>query len=71
MLSLSPTCLVSAFIAKANRVQSTGQRTLADQVTDRLRDAILRGGFAPGAQLVERDLAASFGMSRVPIREAV
>lgn len=45
--------------------------TMADQATDRLRNAIQRGSLAPGASLVERDLADKLGMSRVPIREAI
>lgn len=46
-------------------------QTMADQATDRLRNAIQRGSLAPGAQLVERELADKLGMSRVPIREAI
>ncbi len=44
---------------------------MADQATERLRNAIQRGSLAPGAQLVERELADKLGMSRVPIREAI
>lgn len=36
-----------------------------------LRDAILDGVRAPGARLIERDLAAEFGVSRVPVRDAL
>jgi DNA-binding GntR family transcriptional regulator len=46
-------------------------QTLADQATERLRNAIQRGSLGPGAQLVERELADKLGMSRVPIREAI
>ena len=46
-------------------------QTLADQATERLRNAIHRGSLAPGSQLVERELAGKLGMSRVPIREAI
>lgn len=46
-------------------------QTLADQATERLRNAIQRGSLLPGAQLIERDLAERLGMSRVPIREAI
>jgi DNA-binding GntR family transcriptional regulator len=46
-------------------------QTLADQATERLRNAIQRGSLGPGMQLVERDLAQRLGMSRVPIREAI
>jgi DNA-binding GntR family transcriptional regulator len=48
-----------------------GVHTLADQATERLRNAIQRGSLRPGRQLVERDLAERLGMSRVPIREAI
>lgn len=46
-------------------------RTLSDQATDWLRQAIQTGALGPGAQLVERELAAQLGISRVPIREAI
>lgn len=36
-----------------------------------LRDAILDGVRAPGSRLIERDLAAEFGVSRVPVRDAL
>lgn len=41
------------------------------RVTERLRDEILDGVRAPGSKLVERDLATEFGVSRVPVREAL
>ncbi len=50
--------------APANR------RSLADDVTDRLRTAIVRGAFDPGQHLSEATLAEKFGVSRGPIREA-
>jgi DNA-binding GntR family transcriptional regulator len=46
------------------------RRTLGDEVTDRLRDAILRGEFAAGERLREENLAAMLQVSRGPIREA-
>lgn len=36
-----------------------------------LLDAIDRGDFAPGARLVESELAARYGVSRTPVREAL
>lgn len=36
-----------------------------------LRDAIVVGTRAPGSRLIERDLAADFGVSRVPVRDAL
>jgi len=46
------------------------RRTAADHVADALRAAILSGAFADGQEL-QVELAAHFGVSRVPIREAV
>jgi DNA-binding GntR family transcriptional regulator len=46
-------------------------RTLSDQATEWLRAAIQSGVLVPGAQLVERELAAQLGISRVPVREAI
>lgn len=36
-----------------------------------LRDAIVVGVRAPGSRLIERELAAEFGVSRVPVRDAL
>lgn len=47
------------------------QRTLSDEAAEKLRSAIRSGALAPGAKLVERDLADRLGMSRIPIREAI
>lgn len=41
------------------------------KVADWLRDAILDGVRPPGSRLIERDLAAEFGVSRVPVRDAL
>lgn len=41
------------------------------RVTKRLRDEIVDGVRAPGSRLVERDLAAELGVSRVPVRDAL
>lgn len=45
--------------------------SLRQQVTDRIRNAILEGHFAPGQRLVERDLWQSMGISRTLLREAL
>jgi DNA-binding GntR family transcriptional regulator len=42
-----------------------------DHVADRIRAAIEDGVLAPGEALNQVDLAASFGFSRIPIREAL
>ena len=44
---------------------------LRDQVREELRDQIISGRIRPGHRLVERDLAVDFGVSRVPVREAI
>ena len=46
-------------------------RTLADQVANRIREAILRGAFPSGESLRQEDLAAQLGVSRMPVREAL
>ena len=45
--------------------------SLAEQVADRLSQAILRGEYPPGSRLPEPELAAKFGVSRGPVREAL
>lgn len=47
------------------------RRLVTDEVIDRLILAIAIGAFPPGHRLVEENLAAEFGVSRVPIREAM
>ncbi|MBS1843173.1 MAG: GntR family transcriptional regulator [Actinobacteria bacterium] len=44
---------------------------LSDAVVDRLREAILRGAFAPGDRLPEEQLAEALGVSRGPVRQAL
>ena len=46
-------------------------RPLRESVRDTLRSRIFEGRYAPGTRLVERDLAAEFNVSRLPIREAL
>lgn len=45
--------------------------SLASSVYEILRRSVLDGRLAPGARLVERDLARSLSVSRVPVREAL
>lgn len=47
------------------------KRTLAEDVTERLRDAILHGYFSPGQPLSEEQLARTLAVSRGPIRDAL
>lgn len=43
----------------------------ADAIAASLRDMIINGELAAGERLVERDLAERFGISRIPMREAI
>jgi DNA-binding GntR family transcriptional regulator len=45
-------------------------RSLAADIADRLRGAILDGHFGPGERLGEESLARTMGVSRGPVREA-
>lgn len=64
---LSPADTVDAreILSPTNTVQ------LSDAVVDRLREAILRGAFAPGDRLPEEQLAEALGVSRGPVRQAL
>lgn len=50
----------------ASRDGSAGHRIAA-----RVREAILRGEYAPGARIRQEDIAEEFGASRIPVREAL
>ncbi|MFB6671527.1 GntR family transcriptional regulator [Streptomyces sp. NPDC057684] len=49
----------------------TGTGWLRDQVCEGIRDQIIGGRLKPGDRLVERDVAEEFGVSRIPVREAI
>lgn len=51
--------------------ESLRDRPLRDVIRDTLRTRIFEGYYAPGTRLIERDLAAEFNVSRLPIREAL
>ncbi|MFB7630310.1 GntR family transcriptional regulator [Streptomyces sp. NPDC056149] len=57
--------------ARKTDAAPTHSSWLRDQVLDGLRDRIATGRLKPGDRLVERDLAEDFGVSRVPVREAI
>src|SRR5258706_2498112 len=46
-------------------------KPLRDQITDRLRSEIVSGRLAPGNRIRKEHIAASQGVSRVPVREAL
>lgn len=45
--------------------------TLADRVFTEIQNAIVKGELAPGSKMSEADLAARYGVSRGPLREAL
>lgn len=47
------------------------QRSTPDRIADALREAILRGTFEEGQSLRQDEIAAQFGVSRIPVREAL
>lgn len=58
------------------KIESSLERVVAassvvDQVVDRLESAIITGELASGAKLSEQAIAASMGISRGPLREAL
>ena len=46
-----------------------GNASLA--IAEALRQAILRGDYAPGKRIIQEQLSAKFGGSRIPVREAL
>lgn len=52
-------------------IELIAKRSLAEDIVDRLREAILSGNFAPDEHLTEAALAKRLGVSRGPIRESL
>jgi DNA-binding GntR family transcriptional regulator len=46
-------------------------RTMSGQIATRVREKILTGEYAPGAPLLQDSIAAEFGVSKIPVREAL
>jgi DNA-binding GntR family transcriptional regulator len=46
-------------------------RTMSGQITVRIRKRILSGDYAPGSQLLQDSIAAEYGVSKIPVREAL
>jgi DNA-binding GntR family transcriptional regulator len=46
-------------------------RRMAEQLVETIEERIATGHYSPGARLDESELAADFGVSRTPIREAL
>jgi DNA-binding GntR family transcriptional regulator len=51
--------------------QPISQESTPALIAAQLRSLISKGSMAPGAQLVEMDIASALGVSRGPIREAI
>ncbi len=51
--------------------QSLKHRTISSAITSQIRDAVLSGEQPSGSQLKQDALAAQFGVSRIPVREAL
>jgi len=47
------------------------RRSLHDELIDHLRELIVMGDMEPGTKVPEQSLAAKFGVSRTPLREAL
>ncbi|RSM81673.1 GntR family transcriptional regulator [Kibdelosporangium aridum] len=58
-------------MAEHGKVAPARRRGLADEVADRIRDAVFSGAYPPGSQLREVELAEALGVSRGPVREAL
>lgn len=52
-------------------IQERLKKSTSDLIFEELREAILIGDLAPGTSLIEKNLAAQFGVSKTPIREAL
>jgi DNA-binding GntR family transcriptional regulator len=46
-------------------------KTMTGQITVRIREKILSGAYPPGSALLQDFLAADFGVSKIPVREAL
>ena len=58
-------------LSNTERFRIETPKSLASRVAQRLREAIVDGEFALGELISEEALAASFGVSRTPVREAL
>ncbi|TAM71261.1 MAG: GntR family transcriptional regulator [Microbacteriaceae bacterium] len=59
------------FSGPGHRLGLTPTNTIADQVVEEILRAIDAGEFMPGEAINDVDMAARFGVSRTPVREAL
>ena len=52
-------------------IEPVASESLASRIADRIVDAIASGGLEPRQRLIETELAAALGVSRMPLREAL
>ena len=57
--------------AAATALAPLGSANLPNRIADRIVDAIASGGIEPGQRLIESEIAAALGVSRMPLREAL
>jgi DNA-binding GntR family transcriptional regulator len=60
--------MASEYLEGASVIQT---RTLQEALVNAIRDAILRGQLRPGEKLDQTKLSQRFGVSRMPVREAL
>ncbi|TDD46624.1 GntR family transcriptional regulator [Kribbella antibiotica] len=58
-------------MSEQSKVAPARRRGLAEEVADRIREAIFTGAYAPGAQLREVELSGVMDVSRGPVREGL
>ncbi|TIP73080.1 MAG: GntR family transcriptional regulator, partial [Mesorhizobium sp.] len=58
-------------MAEPIEFKQVGEGNLRAQVYQQIRQTIQRGELAPGQKLVDVDIAAQLGISRMPVRDAL
>jgi DNA-binding GntR family transcriptional regulator len=74
VVRLSPSLSDSSVRPTANRriaKRIRAPKTLVDEAYAAIKTRILSNDFAPGVQVLERDLSALLGMSRTPVHQAL
>jgi DNA-binding GntR family transcriptional regulator len=62
---------MSAVTPETKVIQSISRKSLKGEIVEVLQKAIISGHYKPGDWLVERQLAAEFAVSTIPVREAL